>query len=718
MAVAAVTSNEPSGLGGIAPSPVSPLRLVGRRSTNGFFSRFDESLLKKELLVSALGVIVFFLTRMFAALPALSTSREGLFYFSSLLESLIACTTVVFGARATFALAWDEIRTNAPRGAFCEALAILVSLAGQLYALFLAIDSLITQPIYYSPVLIVFFVAVLRYVELSVFNKAERNIGISLNALAPLVRVVRGLDSEQSEVIVSVDEVKIGETFVVRSGECIPLDSEIISGKAEVIEHKYGGAGISRFKSPGQGVFAGSKVLSGELRCKVSSEQRDSVYGGFLSNLDKSLSDGSEVGAAVRVSTIYSLAVLFVAACACLFWHDRGAPFPELAYIVTAVLLSNMLPRILVVLSLVPGAVLTKLFLRGATLKDLNVVRTIAKVKNLVLDYESLASKKTLTVTKFEIMDERVDERSLTSVLLALLGDWDDDFACSAVKLLRERLSTPTLFEVADSKFYLGKGACGSVSGTEFSVGEEVFLIERGVQLQTSEIEHPAEGSRHLYVALNDEVVGRFTVIDDNRAAQKLFAEKIVKQGIKALLCGPDAPEKVDAMAKTLGIELACSYGNLSGEEYKERVLRWKPVAFYSQSPLKGEVSRVVDVSISHFDDLRWNERATDVTIYQPASSQNGALVLSDVFALCNWMHKVRFQILIPAMVLSTALVLSAFLDLFAPALVIITITAAFSAASLIALAPFAQVGSQGIGATVTPTVLKPIDPHDSRYSK
>ena len=404
---AALSRNEPASAGEIPAPPDKSRRL------------------KRELVRAALGALLLLLLRVFVLLGGGFTAQEGLSYLIALLSIHISIVVVAFGAASLFEEAWSDLRARHFGPAGCESVALLTLLGTQTYALFYEIEELLALPLYSSVPVVTAMLAAVRALDHSALAALRARVGMSLAELAPRMRLFSA-DEPAAEKWLPARLAQVGDIFLVRSGEIVPLDAEIVAGKAEIVEHRFGGGPVRRFKSAGQGVFAGSVLRAGELRCRSLSCQDEAVYEGFLAGVRQSVGKSLNEDLSRRLALGISLGLVFLAACSVLFWNERGAPLTQIGLIVSAVALGGLLPRMLQLLSVLSSLVLTSLFVRGATLKDADVIQRLAYLKNLVLDYESVASARHLQVLRFEVIDGRIDQKSLVSALLALLGDGDD----------------------------------------------------------------------------------------------------------------------------------------------------------------------------------------------------------------------------------------------------------------------------------------------------
>jgi len=619
----------------VVPTPLEPTRPVSQRDLE-----------LQDLSISILGLIAVFLLRVTASVVATGSIKIeadhldspvtlSYLYLSEFLSALICVAVVGTAGRRILIDAFNDIRHLILSFVTLEAAAILSTLIYEVYALFADMDGIRGQGIYHYPVALLAAVLAMRILFKKLNSTISAQTVLSLTDSAPLTRVLK----DNVESLVSSPNVRIGETFQVRSGEIIPLDGEVLSGIASLQEKKWSGAAQFRIKGEGQGVLAGSKIESGHLHCRSLSEQADSLYGQFVQNVLNAISRGGEDESYTKLITSLSLLTIFAAACGALFWDGQvdsveflPRPFPIgkyglIAQIISSVLLTGALLRILVLLPRHGSLLLSRLFECGITLRDTNLVQTVASVKNWVFDYESLKAYAPLQVRQFEIIDERIEKRSLVSVLLALLSDSEDESHDAIVQYLRGQIEEPFLFSVISYNSYSKRGIIGTVQGIELTVGTEAFLLERGVELQPSELEYAKEGQSVIYMAMRTALVAKCTLTREARDELKTLFSQMTSRGKRVLLCGLESPEQIDEFGRSLGLELSSIYGGLAGDAYREKIEEWKPVGLYSTAPLRGEIRKHLDISISHFDQLQWNDQSTEATLYVPRIGVMGRLV-------------------------------------------------------------------------------------------
>jgi len=444
-----------------------------------------------------------------------------------------------------------------------------------------------------------------------------RSTGIRIEDRVGLINVVPCHGpvgtTEVHDKMVRLAELQCGDLIRLKRGHVAPCDVIVESGLAEVGEQRFSGFSELRFKGEGQRLFAGSEIRSGEVLARVENVFNDSIITNFTEVLDGVVRRNL---VPERWESIAHAIVLFVAACAGIFFYRDGADAATVAGVVGATLTASLWIDLLVYLPLLRGVAITRGFERGILCGEPHHLDRVGEIKSFVLDHAPGHTIDRSMIADFTVFDERLDAAQLISALLSILGRSNDPFGLAAVGFLRGRVDEPMLFEVRDFIEYEGKGLSAVVAGAEFSIGSEMFLIERGVQLQISEVDEGGEGEL-VYVALGDEVAARFTVHGALRHESPEAFDLLHRFGVRAMLMTQAPREVADVVGKEMNLELAQITGGLSVEQYVDRLTNVAPAALVCTPGTPVEAARAAAVRLMNFDEVRFHLDPKAVTIFR-----------------------------------------------------------------------------------------------------
>lgn len=456
-----------------------------------------------------------------------------------------------------------------------------------------------------------------------------RHSGVRIGELLGVVNVVpRGAvlgSTETHDKIARVAELQVGDVVRLKRGQIVPCDALVEQGIAEIDERCFSGYAEVRMRGEGQRVFAGSVVRGGEIFARVENLFADAVITNFTDVLDNVLAKNR---VPERWESLAHAVVLFIAACAGIHFFRSGAEIGLVGATVGGVLAVSLCVDFLVYLPLLRGIALTRAFERGALCGTPHQLEEVGSVRVVAIDHLSTEQAVPLEIGALTVFDERLDTSRLVSTLLSVLGRTSDPFGIAAVEYLRGKVDEPLLYEVRDFMEYPGKGLSAVVGGAEFSVGTELFLIERGVQIQSSEVAEETEGHPPMYVALGDEVAARFTVLGGMRRDAAAAIDRLHRDGVRVLLMSQEPRETLDPVGKEMTLELGQITGGLSVDQYVDRLKNLGRVALAGTSATPSQVAGAASVYLAKFDEVRFTINPRAVTVFRTGLVPLAELVL------------------------------------------------------------------------------------------
>ncbi|MCU0735300.1 MAG: heavy metal translocating P-type ATPase, partial [Methylotetracoccus sp.] len=240
------------------------------------------------------------------------------------LELLLTAPVVCWAAAPMFAKAWSLAKHGS---ANMDTLVALGSGAAYGYS----VIGLLTRQkeLYFeAAAAIVTFVLMGRYLEEKARGRAQEAIR-SLIDLQPLTaNVLR--DGE--EITVPIDDVLVGEILIIRPGERVPTDGEVIAGVSTIDESMVTGESMPVVKEPGHIVIGGCINGAGAIKVRVTAVGADTVLSGIVHMVDHAQATKLPIQKTVdRVSAVFVPAVMAISAATLLGWLAAGAA-PTVAF--------------------------------------------------------------------------------------------------------------------------------------------------------------------------------------------------------------------------------------------------------------------------------------------------------------------------------------------------------------------------------------------------
>jgi P-type Cu+ transporter len=367
---------------------------------------------------------------------------------------------------------------------------------------------------------VVFFMRVGDYAERFTTERARRAVK-DLTALAPQTARV---EQEGAEIELPVAKVKIGDTVVVRPGEMIPVDGEVLSGQATVNQAAITGESMPVEVATGAKVYAAALAQLGSLRVRTLATGRDTTFGRVIQMVEEAEIHKAEVQrVADKFSAYYLPVVAGIAGLTFLFRHDALA---TAAVLVVACSCSFALATPIAMLASIGAGAK-----RGLLIKGGKYLEILARADVLLVDKTG-----TLTLGQPQIQD-----------IVSLDGVTQEDLVCVAAsterysehplaEAIREtarqrgiRLLEPELFSAIP-----GRGVSATVNGNHMRVGSARMLsplFEIPEVAKTLE----AQGKTLLWVMRDRKVVGLLAAADTIRAEVPQALAEVRRLGIQQI---------------------------------------------------------------------------------------------------------------------------------------------------------------------------------------
>ena len=381
----------------------------------------------------------------------------------------------------------------------------------------------------------------------------------SLMQLAPkTATVVR--DGVEQEI--SVDAVKKGDIFVVRPGENIPVDGEIIDGTTAVNESALTGESIPVDKQPKDAVSAATVNQSGFIKCRATRVGEDTT----LSQIIQMVSDAAATKAPIakiadRVSGVFVPAVITIAIITIIAWLIAGETVGfALARGISVLVIScpcalGLATPVAIMVGNGKGAKSGILFKTAASLEATGRTQIVA------LD-------KTGTITSGEpkvtdiVPDETFFEGTGNNVLklLAIAASVETKSEHPLAKAIMERAKTDeiAIAEVTDFSAVVGNGLTATLAGKIIKAGNLAFVskfVKVSDDMRAKAVEFSKEGKTPLFFAADDRLCGIIAVADTIKEDSPEAVRQLKNMGIRVVMLTGDNEQTAGAIGKQAGVD-------------------------------------------------------------------------------------------------------------------------------------------------------------------
>ncbi|MCT8331819.1 heavy metal translocating P-type ATPase [Albidovulum sediminis] len=401
--------------------------------------------------------------------------------------------------------------------------------------------------------LVVFLFAVGEVLEGVAAGKARDGI----RALANLVPKTAQLVTGDSTREVPAASLSVGQTVLVRPGDRIPADGEIVDGTSGVDESPVTGESVPKTRGPGDAVFAGAINTEAALRVKVTKGREDNT----IARIIRLVEEAEEARAPTerfidRFSRWYMPAIVAVAALVIVVPPLAfGQPWDTWIYRGLALLLIGC-PCALVIS--VPASIASALSTgarRGLLMKGGAVIEAAAKVDVVTFDKTG-----TLTHGRPQVTDLVPFGTTTEAELLAVAAgvETGSSHPLAIAILNKAKDAGVSALPSQDAKALMGKGVVATVGGAAAYVASPRYAMEHGgldgLGLRQATI-FEEDGKTAVAVFREKAPLGLIAMRDEPRADAKDAVRQLTAMGVTAVILTGDNPRTAAAIGGGLGLK-------------------------------------------------------------------------------------------------------------------------------------------------------------------
>ena len=377
----------------------------------------------------------------------------------------------------------------------------------------------------------------------------------ALRALADLTPATAHILRDGEEITVPIAQVAVGDVFIVRPGERIPVDGTVEEGASGVDESALTGESMPRDKNPGDTVSAATVCLSGTLRCRAERVGEDTTLSQIIALVrDASATKAPLARTADRVSGIFAPVICAIALVTFALWLIGGEEVKFALSRAIAVLVISC-PCALGLATPVAVMVGSGVGARhGILYKTAAALENAGKVRCVILDKTGTLTEGKPAVTEI-FPAAGVSEAELLETAAALEISSAHPLAKAILAESEARgMRIPPAADFADEA---GRGIRGTRGGTEVRGGNAAFIGEICTvpdTLTEAAKTMAEEGATPLYFASADRCLGVIGAADRIRPTSRDAIAQLHALGLRTVLLTGDNPRTAAAVAAKLGI--------------------------------------------------------------------------------------------------------------------------------------------------------------------
>lgn len=333
-----------------------------------------------------------------------------------------------------------------------------------------------------SAAVILTLIAFGKWLECRARLKTGEAVRALVNMSARTARVLR----EGREVEIAADEIRVGDLMLIRSGEKIPTDGEVVEGNSSVDESMLSGESMPVEKTVKDSVFGSTVNSSGFLKVRATRVGSETALAQLITLVEKAQEGKAEIQqVADRVSQVFVPVVMAISLLTLLAWGlGFGAWLTGLSSAIAVLVIACPCA-----LGLATPTALMVGSGRGARMgiliRDVSALENAAKIAVIVLDKTGTVTEGKPAVQEVETLNDSLTQNQLLQQAASAEQGSEHPLAKAIVRRAQEL--DLSLLEMADFKSTTGGGVEAKVQGNTFVIGSPRFVESSGAAFSDSQ---------------------------------------------------------------------------------------------------------------------------------------------------------------------------------------------------------------------------------------
>jgi len=357
------------------------------------------------------------------------------------------------------------------------------------------------------------------------------------------------------EMVIPIEEVEVGDIILVKPGEKIPVDGEVIEGRTSVDESMLTGESIPVEKNPGDTVIGASINKNGTIKFKATKVGKDTALAQIIKLVEDAQGSKAPIAKMADIIAGYFVPVVIaIAVISGLAWFISGQPviFSLTIFISVLVIACPCALGLATPTAIMVGT--GKGAEYGVLIKSGEALETAHKIKTIVFDKTGTITEGKPVVTDI-ITTGPVD---LTELLrLSASAEKGSEHPLGEAIVNEAKAKDLELINVDSFEAIPGHGIEVAIEGKKMLLGNKKLMDDRKIEisLQKESDKLAEEGKTPMYVAIDDRLAGIIAVADVMKPGSKRAIEVLHNMGIEVAMITGDNKRTAEAIARQAGID-------------------------------------------------------------------------------------------------------------------------------------------------------------------
>lgn len=420
-----------------------------------------------------------------------------------------------------------------------------------------------------------------EYLENLAVNKSKASITKLMDLRVDTVNI-------EDKGKVKLEEAKVGDIFIVKAGEKVPLDGVVVDGETYIDTSSLTGESVPRKVAKDENILSGCINKESLIKVQATTTSKDSTVQKIINLIENSNEKKSETETFIRkFAKIYTPIIVVSAFLLVLIPTLMGYNFNDWLYRALVFLVTSCPCALVISVPLGFYSGIGKASKEGILIKGSSELEKLLNIDYLLLDKTGTITEGVFEVTE---INTEMDENKFLNIVASVEENSNHPIATAIKNKNKEKL-----LEVKNHKEITGKGLSCTINNKEILVGNDKLLNENNISFDKVN-----KAGTVVYLSINNEYKGYLLVSDKIKETSKSLSEvkEVIKQEI--IILSGDSKNIVERVSKEVGADKY--YGELLPEdkvEYVEKYKKQGKVMFVGDGVNDAPVIKMSDVGVS-----------------------------------------------------------------------------------------------------------------------
>ncbi len=387
-----------------------------------------------------------------------------------------------------------------------------------------------------------------KILEARAVNKTRQSISDLMNIKPEYANLKQGEEYKQ----VNPEKVKIGDIIVVKTGEKVPLDGEVIKGNAQIDNSALTGESKLIEVAEKSKVLSGSININGVIEVKVEKTYENSTVSQILNLVENATDKKAKTETFVsKAAKIYTPVVIILALIVAIFMPNiiSTVTYKESIYKALIFLVISCPCSIAISVPLSYFSGIGKASKKGILVKGSDYLDGIKDIKEIIFDKTGTITTGKFVVSQINSFNENYSKEDILKYMAMGEKFSNHPIAKSILNQFNEKNTEIDVEQVEDFEEISGKGLQYKLDGNIIKIGNSSFIGTKKENIIGTV----------LYLQIDENVIGNIVLSDEIKDGTNETIEKLHKLGINTKMFTGDKKEIAEKIAKEVGIKFVKS---------------------------------------------------------------------------------------------------------------------------------------------------------------